>query len=436
MGRSPLHRCIALICVLCTLGALLPPLTLHAAEPPAVEHAAGAYLYNFENDRVLLEYEADKRIYPASTVKLMTGILALEELGGDMDQKITVTSAMLNKVVGNNIALKVGEIVTVKDMLHALLVYGANDAAQVLAVSVAGSIESFVTRMNDKAQRIGAYNTYYTNPTGMHSDAMVTTVADTAAIARYAYSLPGFLEITSVMKYVMDNTNKSDYRNLWNRNSQISKFFDTRYFNSDALGMNAGYTVQSGYCIVSVARRENLSYLCVVMNAEETDEAIWSYRNAETLLNWAFDSYAYTEVLSSAERICELPVSLSSTVDHVMLVPAESIVRYLPTDIDPAADIRLSYTTHGTFLTAPVEAGQVCGTVTVTWGDDILGSTDLIATSAVGRSEFLYLLQQIREFTEGRFFRATMVFIILFSVLYILLEARRRERQIRRHRHY
>ncbi len=436
MGRSPLFRCIAFLAVLCTVAALFPPLFLHAAEPPAVEHAAGAYLYNFENDMVLLEYEADKRIYPASTVKLMTGILALEELGGDMDQKITVTSAMLHKVVGNNIALKVGETVTVKDMLHALLVYGANDAAQVLAVSVAGSIENFVTRMNDKAQRIGAYNTYYTNPTGMHSDAMVTTVADTAAIAKYACSLPGFLDITSVMKYVMDSTNKSDYRNLWNRNSQISKFFDTRYFNSDALGLNAGYTVQSGYCIVSVAKRENLSYLCVVMNAEENEEAIWSYRNAEILLDWAFDSYAYTEVLSSAERICELPVSLSSTVDHVMLVPAETIVRYLPTDIDPKADIHISYTTHGTSLSAPIEAGQVCGTVTVTWGDDILGSTDLIATSAVGRSEFLYLLQQIREFTEGRFFRATMIFIILFSVLYVLLEARRRERQIRRHRHY
>ncbi|MBE6560498.1 MAG: D-alanyl-D-alanine carboxypeptidase [Ruminococcaceae bacterium] len=436
MGNSRLTRFTAFLAILSALLPLFASVPAHAAEPPAIEHAAGAYLYNFENDMTLLEYEADKRIYPASTVKLMTGILALEELGGDMDQKITVTSAMLNKVVGNNIALKVGEVVTVSDMLHALLVYGANDAAQVLAISVAGSIEDFVARMNDKAQRIGAYNTYYTNPTGMHNDAMVTTVADTAAIARYAYSLPGFIEITSVTKYVMDNTNKSDYRNLWNRNSQISKFFDTRYYDSDSLGMNAGYTVQSGYCIVSVARQENLTYLCVVMNAEETDDAIWSYKNAELLLEWAFASYAYTEVLPASARICELPVSLSSTVDHVTLVPAEAIVRYLPTDINPEADIHLSYTTHGTSLAAPVEAGQVCGTVTVTWGDDILGSTDLIATAAVGRSDFLYLLQQIREFTEGRFFRATMVFVILFSILYILLEARRRERQIRRHRHY
>ena len=80
--------------------------------------------------------------------------------------------------------------------------------------------------MNEKAQYLGAYNTFYTNPTGMHSEAMVTTVADTAAIARYAYSLPGFLEITSLPKYVMEATNKSDYRNLYNRNGQISRFYE------------------------------------------------------------------------------------------------------------------------------------------------------------------------------------------------------------------
>lgn len=414
-------------------GLLCCPLPAHALELPVVENAAGAYLYNFENDAVLLSYEAERRIYPASTVKLMTGILALEELGDQTDKEITVTSAMLSGVTGNNIGLKVGEVVSVADMLHALLVNGANDAAQVLAVTVAGSIEDFVSLMNDKAQRIGAYDTYYTNPTGMHSDAMVTTVADTARIARYAYDLEGFLEITSVTQYVMDATNKSDYRNLFNRNSQLSKYYDNRYFYTDALGMNAGYTKQAGYCIVSVARRDDLTYLCIVMDAEETEEATWSYVNARNLLEWAFESYAYTEVLSASARICELPVSLSSTVDHVTLTPAESIVRYLPTDIDPGTELHVSYTTLDESLSAPVEAGQVCGSVTVTWGDEILGSTELIATSSVSRSEFLYLLQQIRVFTEGRFFRATVVFLILFSVLYVLLEARHREKNRRRY---
>jgi D-alanyl-D-alanine carboxypeptidase (penicillin-binding protein 5/6) len=235
----------------------------------------------------------------------------------------------------------------------------------------------------------------------------------------------------------MDATNKSDYRNLFNRNSQLSKFYDNRYLYSGSIGMNAGYTVQAGYCIVSVAQRDNLSYLCIVMNAQETEDGIsWSYQNARILLDWAFSSYAYTEILSDSMRIAELPVTLSSTMDHITLVPAETIVRYLPSDIDPRTDIKISYTTFDEALAAPVEAGQICGTVTVTLDDEILGSTDLIATSSVSRSEFLYILQQIREFTEGRFFRATIVFFLIFSLSYILWEARRREKALRRYRRY
>ncbi len=425
--------CMAAITLLLPFFAFAAP--VHAAEPPEISHAAAAYLYNFENDTVLYTYNETARLYPASTVKLMTGILALEALGDTPDRTITVTSEMLSKVTGNNIGLVVGEIVTADDMLHALLVNGANDAAQVLAVTVAGSVDAFVSMMNEKAQKLGAYNTHYTNVTGMHSEAMVTTLADTAAIAKYAYALPRFTEITSITKYVMDGTNKKDYRNIFNRNSQLSKYYDTRYYYPESIGMSAGYTSQSGYNIVSVARRDDLTYLAIVMSAEEYDEQIWSYTNAENMLEWAFDSYGYTEVLSVSERVCELSVALSSTVDYVTLVPANSIVRYLPTDIDPE-EIRLSYNTFDESLTAPVEAGQVCGTVTVTYGVEILGSADLIATVSVTRSEFLFMLERIKAFTASRFFKATIVFAILFSVAYVLIEAHRREKNRRRGNFY
>ena len=415
-------------------GILLLPfliLPVHAADPPEITGAAGAYLYNFENDVLLYELNPDTRIFPASTVKLMTGILAMEALGNDPDKSITVTAEMLNKVVGNNMGLKVGEVVTVKDMLYGLLLNGANDAAQVLAVSVSGSVEDFVDAMNDKAQYLGAYNTFYTNPTGMHSDAMITTVADTALIAKYAYSLPGFTEITSLSKYVMEATNKSDYRNLYNRNGQISRFYEPNYLYSGSLGLNAGYTKQSGYCLVSVASRDELTYLCVVMNAESNDKTIYSYENGKRLLDFAFSSYGYVEVLSEKQRICELPVSLSSTVDYVTLTPAESVIRYLPTDYDPD-NLQIAYSTYAESLEAPVQEGAVYGSVAVYYEGDVVGTTELIATASVSRSEFLHLLKQIKDFTSGRFFRATIVFLILFSVAYVLFEAHRREMQMRR----
>lgn len=407
-----------------TIGALFPALTVtaEAAELPEITRAQGAYLYNFENDFVLFEDGMDARIYPGSTVKLMTGLLSMEALGSRLDDKITVTKEMLNGVYGNNIGLQAGEIVKVRDMIAALLIGGANDAAQVLAVTIGGTLNDFITMMNRKAQEIGMYSTYYTNVTGMHSDAMITTVGDVAIIAKYVYAIPGYTDFTSMEKYVMDETNKKGYRNIFNRNAQVSKYYEIRYWYPDAIGLNAGYTNQNGYCLVSVARRAGLTYLCIVMNAEDDKNAVYSYYYANNMLEFAFASYSYTEVLSKGQRLAEVPVELSSVVDYVTLVSSDSIVRFLPTSTD-LSQLRISCVPTSETLTAPVKQGQICGTATVSLGDTLLGTTTLVATMDIERSEFLYTLSQIRDFTSGTFFRATVISFVLFGAAYVAWEA-------------
>lgn len=176
----------------------------------------------------------------------MTGLLALEHFQGKLDTKITVTAEMLSKVSGNTLSpkLSAGEVVTVEDMLYGCLIGGANDAAFVLAYAVSGSLEDFITLMNTKAgsSAIGARNTKYTNPTGIHDDGMYTTARDTAQIALYAWSVPGFSDIVSTSKYVIEETNMSEYRTVYNRNSTISKYYASGYYDERAIGMNAGGT--------------------------------------------------------------------------------------------------------------------------------------------------------------------------------------------------
>lgn len=401
---------------------------------PEVERLEGAYLYNFENDQVLFEYDADERVYPASTVKIMTGIVAFETFEGRLDSKITVTSAMLNEVSGNKIGFYEGEVVTVEQMLNCMLINSANDAAIILAHACAGSTEEFVNMMNDKAVEIGAFSTYYTNPTGMHSSAMVTTARDTAAIAKYAYGIPGFIEITSVQKYVMEETNRCDFRNIYNRNCMISKYYSVDYFYKGAVGMNAGATQQGGYALCAVAEdaEDNLTYLAVVLGAEGEDETYYNYINAERMLDWAFASYGYEKVLTTSQMICEIDVNLSSTLDYVTLVPEREISVYLPASVDPEKDIRYSYNTYEDTIDAPVEAGQEAGTITVIYGDEILGSCALITTSSITRSEFLYFLDRIGEFTGSRFFKATVVSAVVLSIAYVFIKASIRERRLRR----
>ena len=438
MKKNNKHAGIPAVALLLAAVLLLLSLPIGAEETdsgamPVIDHCIGAYLYNFENDEVLYSVGADERVYPTSTVKLMTGIVAIEELGDDLSKQVTITAEMLSKVAGNNVGLLAGEVVTVEQLLYAMLVNSANDAAMVLAYAACGSVEAFVERMNEKANTLGAYDTYYANPTGMHNDAMVTTVADTAIIAKYAYTLPLFMEIVSTPKYVMEATNLSDYRNIYNRNCLLSKYYNVNYPYPRATGMNAGATTQGGYAICATAEESStgLSYLAIVMGADEEDGAIYSYVNAIKLFEWAFQNYDYIEVLSADRIICELPVRLSSTLDYVTLVPSENIEVYLPTTVDVERDIRYSYNTYADTMDAPIATGEEAGTITVLMGERILGSCTLVTTSSVARSEFLYFLARVRQFSQSRFFIATVVAAVVLSIVYVLLKAHWREKHIR-----
>ena len=430
---------IAFVLALISVVSLAVPVFAESdvfEDEPRIDRCAAAYLYNFENEEVLFEYNPSLEVNPASTVKLMTAIVIFDEYKDALDTEITVTQSMLNEVSGNKIGFYVGEIVTVEQMLNCMLINSANDAAIILAQATAGDTKSFVRLMNEKAVLLGAHNTYYTNPTGMYDSAMVTTARDTALIAKYAYSLKGLIEITATPKYVMAATNMSDFRSIYNRNGLVSRYYVGEYFYSRALGMNAGATSQGNYSVCGVAEDEEqgLTYLAVVLGAEEDEETgdIYSYLNAINMFDWAFESYGMRTVLPASRVICEIPVNLSATLDYVTLVPAEDITVFLPMAVDITKDLRCSYNTYADSLDAPIESGDEAGTITVLYGDKILGTCPLVTTSSITRSEFLSFLSKVKEFTSGRLFRGMIIAIVVLSVAYVLIKAAVRERKLRR----
>ncbi len=390
-----------------------------ALEDPTVSNAKGIYLYNLENNKAVFTQNAEEQVYPTSTVKIMTGILAIENLSERLDENITVTSSMLSAVSGNNIGLAAGEIVTIDSMIRALLVNGANVAAYVLAHTVSGSTEEFVTLMNTKAKELGAHHTHYTNPTGMHDENMYTTAEDTAQIAKYAYGLDLFMEATSSVRYSMPATNTSAARTLHNRNCLLSVYYDKNYYNDQARGMNAGSTPQGGHCVVTAATDGELTYIAVVMGAETINGQIYSYINITNLLKWAFDSFTYTQVLSPEQIVCEIPVTLSTAVDYVTLVSTDTLRVYLPADVNVEEEIEISYSTNSKELQAPVYEGQVVGSVTAIYQGNILGTSQLVATTDVTRNDLLYGLYKIEQFTKSRFFIITLIAAVIFTLIYI-----------------
>ncbi|MBQ8523284.1 MAG: D-alanyl-D-alanine carboxypeptidase [Clostridia bacterium] len=408
---------------------------------PETEMAPYVYLYNMENDRVIHSTgNLNEQISTCSTVKIMSGIVAIEALGGDLSRTFTLSSEVLMEAEeesGNRIGLYEGEIVTAEQMLYGMLANSANDAAIVLAHMAAGGVDEFVELMNKKAVEIGAKATYYTDPTGMDPSS-VTTVADLSLIARYAYENELFMEIVGTPKYVMEATNKSDYRNIYNRNCLMSKHYRGDYYYEGALGMNAGSTPQGGYCSVTCARSADgsLTYLCIIMGAEpvevegKTERELTNYSYAIELYDWAMRTYGYRKVLSAGSVVCELPVGLSSTADYVTLVPADEISVYMPMYADIEKEVSVVYTTEDE-VTAPVKKGQKLGIARVIYNGSEIGTSDLCATAEVARSEFLFALERIRNFASSRFFIAAAVSAVVLSVCYVLFTARARQKRLR-----
>ncbi|MBQ7714656.1 MAG: D-alanyl-D-alanine carboxypeptidase [Clostridia bacterium] len=402
-------------------------------EAPPIEKAQAAYVSCIETGEVLYLYNADSAIYTASSTKLMTAIVSIETLSDRLDEKITVTAKMLSEVSGNRLGLQEGEIVSIRDLIYILVTGGNNDAAYCLAYLSADSVEAFVDMMNDRAATLGAHNTFYTNPTGMHDELMKTTVSDTAKIAKHAWSLSLFVDASSSQKYVMEATNMSEFRNIYNRNCLISKYYNSEYFNGSCAGLNAGSTPQGGHCVITVAKNEDLSYLILVMGAESNEDTIYSYYNVQNLIDWAFSSFAMIDVLKEDRVICELPVSLSSAVDYVTVAPAKTISAFLPTDVDIEKEVEYSWTTKNETLEAPLKTGDPVGQISAVYkgSEDseakILGTCDLVATADVERSDFLYTLNRIEEFTKKPGFIAAIIFGVIASAIVILLNARMRK---------
>ncbi len=415
----------------CTLFA---PCASATIEMPSLDGAASVYLYNLTQGKVIAEKNADKVIYPASTVKLMTGLVAAERLSDRLDEQIEVTEEMLKGVTGNNLKISAGEIVTVRDMFYGLLCGGNNDCAAILAHTAAGGISRFVELMNKKASELGTKTTNYTNVSGMHSDNMVTTAYDTYLVAAAAYEIPLIMEAVTTNKYEMPATNKSKLRNVYNKNYLISRYIDTTYYNSLAQGMNAGFTNQGGYCLVTCAEYNGQSYICVVMGAEEQNKRIRSYEIASDLIDWAFDAYSEVKVLDIGSYLSEIAVTLAQDTDHVTIKPADSLTVFLPSDIDISRDIELLPKLNAPSLEAPVLEGQVVGFITVKYGDEILGTVDLITTDKVERSEFLYTLQRLKSFTSQRWFIASVIVLVILTTAYIFVVASVRGRYARRRR--
>ncbi len=413
------------------MAAVLLTTPIFAAPAPELEVAAkGAILYEKSTDTILFEQDADARLYPASTTKLMTAILAMEY--GNPDDVITVPREAVDGLyeLGSASYLLAGEEIPFMDLLRYMLIASGNDAANAFAYHISGSIEAFVDLMNAKARELGCTNTHFMNPHGLHDEEHYTSARDLLCIALEAMKNPIIAEIVKQDEVILPVTNKHDRTTTkYSTNYLLSRKANADYYCEDAIGIKTGTTTPAGLCLVAACVRGDYTYYTVVLGAAKSEDGqLGQYTETLKLFDYGADNFSQQVMVSSSEPITEVPVTLSDEKDAVVVFPSENVTAMLPNNFEKS-DRHIEYTTVES-VTAPVQAGDVLGTVKITYEDKTY-ELDLVASTGASRSTLKYTLSRIKAFFTSKAFKiivASVVAIIVIFVAYVIFVNRRRAR--------
>lgn len=350
---------IVLLLLILTLIFSLFTIFISSETTPSVSARAAA-LYEPETDSFLYMKNGNERLGMASTTKIMTAQLALELL--DLNESIEVDKRAVG-IEGSSIYLTEGEVLTAEDLVYAVLLQSANDAAAALAYKISGSIEAFALLMNEKARSLGLVNTSFTNPHGLDDKNHYTTAHDLAIISASALKNDKFKEISSTYKKEIKSSEKS--RILVNHNKMLKNY-------DGCIGVKTGFTKKCGRCLVSAAERDELIMISVTIDAPSD----WS--DHKKLLDYGYSRLEAKTLAYPGEFTYTLPV-LNGDGEKTTVANEQFIKRIFPKgDSDFEAHVKLSR-----FVTAPVREGEILGEVIFTKNGEKIASLNLVAKNTV-----------------------------------------------------
>ena len=400
--------------------------------------AKAALLVDWDTETVLYAKNEHAELYPASLTKIMTALLTLEAVDQGklaLDQELTATATALDGLAadGSTAGIKVGETMTVENYLKCMLIVSANEACDVLAEGVSGSVSAFVDAMNARAAELGCKNTHFVNPNGLHDSQHYTSAWDLYLITREALKYPEFMAVCDMGVAEIPATNLSESRRLRTTNYLLSNWRAAGYLYPDAHGIKTGSTSEAGHCLVSSATRGSRSLISVVLGADrvvgENGVAdVKSFSETKRLFEWGFANFSTQTVLTELDMLADVPVALSK-IDSVAVHPDREVTLVLPNDVGPE-DLERKLTLEEN-VQAPVSAGQELGSVELSHNGTVYVSVPLVALNDVEASKLLTFWFNVREFFGRASVRVALIVIgllILAGVVWKLTMGRRRYR--------
>ena len=394
-----------------------------------------AMLIDLDTGTPLYGLDIYEQNYPASLTKIMTCWLAIEH--GNLDDIITVSETALQNLheSGSTAGLQVGEQMRLEDMLYCMMLESANESCHAVAEYISGSVEAFVELMNQTATELGCIGTHFANPHGLHDENHYTTAYDLSLITLKALENEDFVRITSTAEYTVPATNLSGERNLSTTNRLLVDSAASGFYYSKASGIKTGFTTPAQCCLISTADDGNLKLLAIIMGAplEPDENGNWVFRNfpeAINLFEFGFDNYHRSTVMSTLYPVAEVQVNQSAGSQTVALAPVQEVRTLIDQDYDPD-EVILELSIPNKTVDAPVEAGQVLGSVTVVYQDMILGTSDLAAITAVPRSEITHKAENTRNYLHHNWWKWLLGIVLtaaaLLSIYIVLIQIRHRQ---------
>jgi serine-type D-Ala-D-Ala carboxypeptidase (penicillin-binding protein 5/6) len=372
-------------------GEQLTPEELIDAKPIFNESkvkAESVMLIDAKTGLVMYELDSEKPIYPASTTKIMTCLVALEET--EMSEVVTCGTEVVFPPEYSVMGLVPGETVTVRDLIYGLMLISGNDAANALAVYIGGSVNGFSKMMNTKAIELGMPNTNFKNPHGAHDENHFTTASDMSKLSVAAYNNPDFMEIVGTTVYQPEDNNVGAGKNLLDNTNRLIRGDIASYkkwYNEYATGMKTGYVMQAGYCLVASASKDGQDIIALIFGHENKDDR---FTLANELFAFGYDNYASVDLSNILkDSIIREAISNAKANDpnggYMEFIPnipdnsyyseSNNFITALKANIDeinPMVDLDAD-------LRAPIIKGEIYGKVIFEYRGKILTRSELVA---------------------------------------------------------
>jgi len=441
MKKSKIFSYILIFVVLS--GVIMPSFAKALSDP--AQSSKAVVLIDTATGNVLFAKSENEKVYPASTTKIMTVLLAVESIeAGKVSLTDSVTAG--NDIMtglsedGSTAGIVPGETMTLESLLYCTMLSSANEACNIIADYIGGDIKTFVGMMNSRAKELGCTGTNFTNTHGLPDYNHYTTAKDMAVIAQAAYTHPLFMEICNTATKTIPATNVSPERPIGNTNGLINDDSELYpgYYYEYAKGMKTGHTSDAGYCLVSSATKDGVSLICVVMGGlavEKVDKTDYTnFIDSITMYNWGFENFSYRDIIETTDKIKDIPVKMGKDADFVTVRPETPIKALMANDEDNSGfeqNVTIYSEQNGEDLVAPLTAGTVLGEISISRDGVVYGTSKLVACSSIDLSYSQFIKGKILQSLQNPL---VIIFILIVlgllgAYIYLVVRYRRAKKQ-------